>query len=192
MWGRERLEAETKSAQTAQEAHTVQVYGDPEFAAEVQMLPQEPEAKIQEISRVSDKYCISIKDIELYIENPQSPNRVLRQKVPFHLNPDSNGNWRATIDGRISKADFMEMWSEISRFKARRQGKPIRQRKPDDPALIYAIFKQRRKAPQISFGAITKMYKDGELPNYNGRIKKTMTTQNLTREYNRYNPEKYL
>jgi hypothetical protein len=189
MTGKEWFHASTQLAQTSQELHVLQVYNDPDFQSEMEKFSDDSLTDTLFIEVLTKKYFISVEDIKLYSRGLISTDRVKRQELPFMLRSDGNGHWNAWINKDITKEEYLEMWEDIKRFKLMRYGKEVRKRPPDNPQLIYAIFKQRQKSPPVSFGKITKMYKEGKLPNYNGGIKKSTTIQNLTREYNRYKPD---
>jgi hypothetical protein len=191
MVGKEWFNASTQPAKSAQELHTTQVYQDPEFQKEVIKL-QNTELNNENLLNLAKKYYISVENIKLFINGLLANNRVKRPLKTYDLRADGNGHWKAWINKDISKDEFLEMWAEIKRFKSLRTGKAVRKRPPDNPKLIYAIFKQRQLNPPTSFGNITKMYLAETLPYCDEKPKSTMTTQNLTREYNRYKPENKL
>lgn len=159
------------------------VYWD-EKAILVEEVPRE------QMIKLANEYAISENDILSYLlGNPHT--NTLTLKGVFDIKRDGN-RMTVSFDLDITKQDILMLWHNIASIKELTYGKIPKNKLPANDRLIYAIWKQRRKKSQPSFGDIYKLYMDKKLPNYSefddSDYKSSMTIPDLTREYNRYKP----
>lgn len=162
MVGREWFYESTQEPQSAQDLHVIHVYNDPDFQADIKNIGKDSATKDEDMAALSRKYFVSVNDVQLYFNGLLTSNSVRRQVRPFDLRPDGKGHWLAWISGDISKEDYMNMWADLKRIKARKNnGKLPKNKPPKYDDLLYAVFKARQDGdtfPTIFKNTLTRHY----------------------------------
>lgn len=170
---------------SAMEWHIQSVYTDPEFIEDVMKnLPIEKHPSANTI--LAKKYSIRPYDVHYFrmsqiLHLPQVPYS------KYQLIPDPNsGKLQLTLDPLISKAEYLEAWEMISSLqKALYKMKPSKRKPPENPSLIYAVYKARKS---LTFPEIFYLYENGALPMYSGSKSQFSTVEALERYYDKYKP----
>ena len=90
------------------------------------------------------------------------------------------------FDFEITKSEFMEYWEMFARIRKTFVGElKVKRKPPENPELIYAIFKARKKH---TFRRIFEMLSNGKLPSYSGSPNQFKSEDALERYYNKYKP----
>jgi hypothetical protein len=65
---------------------------------------------------------------------------------------------------------------------------PQKLKPPENPTLIYAVFKERKKGKK--FREIFDLYQNNKLPGFNGSASQFQSEDALERYYRKYSPSK--
>lgn len=167
------------------EWHIQSVYTDPEFVEDViKNYPIEKNPKANGI--LAEKYSIRPYDVHYFrmsqiLHLPQVPYS------KYQLVPDPrSGKLILNLDLMISKAEYLEAWEMISSLqRALYKTRPTKRKPPENPSLIYAVFKARK---HLTFPEIFHLYENGVLPMYSGSKNQFSTVEALERYYDKYKP----
>jgi hypothetical protein len=84
-----------------------------------------------------------------------------------------------------TKAELLEEWEQFERYKKLLgQTTPTKRKPPENPSLLYTMFKARRRGE--TFGKIFEQYSTGKLPGYSGSTTQFTSEDSLERYYQRY------
>jgi hypothetical protein len=182
--------------ENVRQRHLMNVYADPEFIAEVELLIGEDGSKLLSASfkETTAKYCITDDELMHYVAGLTAVLPTPADK-PFFVNMDEydsdKGYFSVTFDvDTIKDKDFQEIWNMITRKQQQRSsGKQRRNRKYDDDKLVYAIFKELQNNPKLKFPAIFELYQTGLLRYYkDGTTNWLSSAKDLREYYNSYKP----
>lgn len=175
---------------SARDWHVYFVYNDPDFVAECvaldRMSPQNGYAKI------ASKYAITPYDVFFFdIRKKLYLSENLKRKGALSFDP-STKKFMLTFDFTITRAEFLEFWDKFSSIQEaltqRKHSNTKKRKPPENPELLYAIFKARSKSN--TFSQIFTMYSTGQLPHYLGSTGQFKSEDSLERYYSKYKPGK--
>jgi len=180
--------------ENVRERHLLNVYADPEFKAEVELLIGGDGSNLMtaHFDTLAQKYCVTEDEVMHYVSGLTAVLPTPKER-PFFINLDEYDDkdyFTVTVDADIKEKDFREVWKLISRKQKQRQGgKQTRNRPYDDDRLVYAIFKELQKTPKPKFPTIFDLYRNGELEYYKGGTTNWLSSAKDLREYyNDYKP----
>lgn len=150
------------------------------------------------IKEIADRYCISLEDLGFYADGyfhlgygAFGKNIRLEGGFKF-LHPMETEDQPVYVIGKYTTLeDIRREWPYIKEITALKQFRDTeesaRKRSPDNPALIYAVFKARMNGK--SFKAIFELYEHGELSTYSGGHTQFNNEESLERYYRKYAPK---
>jgi hypothetical protein len=182
----------------ARDWHIHYVYHDPEFIAEVAALkeleekigesPKPEELQELEVLRqeLATSYAINTYDIFRFRAGEIIPMTYETSNAELHIDPLKK-EFSIKFSPFSSKAEIIEEWGKFEEFRAEMFPiKPTKRKPPEQPHLIYAIFKCRKHAQ--TFNRIFEQYSAGELPGYTGSAKDYIDVKKLEEWYNKFKP----
>jgi hypothetical protein len=203
----------------AYRAHTYCVFTDPDFQNEVAELRQKIEAlyypKISletslydehilqadrlPIKELADKYRITLSDLAFYADGYFQLG-YLNFGKDIHLEggfkisePFEADNLPVYVIGKYTTLeDIQRDWQYIKEYTALyqfRDDESARRRSPNNPMLIYAVFKARMK--RMTFKAIYNLYEAEALPQYSGSSSQFNSEDSLERYFRKYSPKSF-
>ncbi|USN96468.1 MAG: hypothetical protein H6797_05390 [Candidatus Nomurabacteria bacterium] len=142
----------------------------------------------EDATTIGSAYAINVLDIHNYVARgsrgqwvPPSDYFTVQQS------PDSPDKWVVVFDKSAMQQDFLNAYEQFDWFRSKQHPLDfMRRRAPEQPALIYSIFTQRRQGKH--WGEIFKMYQNGTLPGYEGSASQYTHQKSLEAHYNRYRP----
>ncbi len=139
---------------------------------------------------VANKYAISPNDIKIYLMGLHHTGDVFGRRQDYRLKPDHKGGWLATFSVNIKEQEFKKMWKQVKRNKRLiHSGKVPKAKPPTYDKLLYAIFKARQSKPKpTTFKRIFDLYKDKNLPNYDGPTNMFTSEDKLEDYYRKHKP----
>lgn len=179
----------------AQELHLANVYKDPDFIADIELLMpahrhfiyQLRSARLannaasenfllnklnkldQElVKKITDKYVITHADILFFLKDRLGWAFVERGEKPFEvIDVDDKGNYTVRLQSDIKEKDILQLWRMVAEHKAkRRSGKATRNRANVYDELVYAIFKAKMKDKKLTYLQIFWQYQEDKLEGY--------------------------
>lgn len=175
---------------TARDWYIYYVYNDPDFIAECRKLDEVKDEGLirKHYFRIARQFDISPYDVFffqtrkiIYLE------KNLNRKGALSFDPKTK-KFTLAFDFSISRAEFLDFWSEFEGFRTAMVGKLKAKRKPPEhPQLVYAMHKALKKH---TFPEIYSLYRDGKLPGYSGSRKQFWDAESLESYYYKYRPDK--
>jgi hypothetical protein len=172
------------------EWHIYYVYNDPEFLSEyVGLVPYidskyggKPTIKVKtkpkvfdetifenKLDQLAEAFGISTDDIKFYRLRYQRGGKLNRDSNPRVSYNREERVVEVTVKPDIPQKDFEVLWYTIQDLKADLLNiAPTKRKTPEDPKLLYAIFKARHRQPKTKFKDIYALYSTGELAYYQG------------------------
>lgn len=169
--------------------------------------PSDPHLIAQDrkrIKEVADKYCITFDDLGFYADGHFENGELSFGKrlsieggfIPgFHYSLEHlDGHPCYVIGPKTTLKDIQDDWPEIAEWRSWRftrnytpNKSATRRKSPENPELVYAIFKARRHNKKYS--EIYVLYSKGKLDNYHGNTSQFNDEESLERYYRKYMPE---
>ncbi|HTB48895.1 MAG TPA: hypothetical protein VK712_02320 [Verrucomicrobiae bacterium] len=163
----------------AQRAHYSLVINDPDFYDDLSAASNKDDVlKRYGLSR--DETMINMDEHKLFKDG----------LVPFTggwmKQDERSGKFTVLLKSDIKKHQLQELWEYIQRTrKMNSLDKQSKLKSPDDPELLYAIFKARVRGH--TFPQIFDMYRAGTLPSYENKPTNNYLTEfELKKYYSRY------
>lgn len=186
----------TPDFSNAFEWHVYYVYNDPEFKESCEELARlkYPDPKFVKLrDKISEKFCINPFFVNRYLNGGSADPELWSwdRKAPSFAWIKGHGDGcyyfiELTMHAHVKREDFIDMWKSVAKEK-KKLGYSLRKKPPENPSLIYAIFKSRESN---SFKEIYHLYSSGSLPNYTGSTGQYIDQESLERYYNKYRPGK--
>lgn len=163
----------------AERAHHLLVINDPEYYED---LKAESDSKVvfKRYGLSEHEGIMSMGDYKLFKDGfvPFTGGWMKQEKT--------SGEFTVLLNSDFKKYQLQELWDyiqrtrEINNFTKRSKIKP-----PDDPELLYAIFKARVRGH--TFPQIFNMYRDGTLPSYENKPTNNFSDEfDIKKYYSKY------
>lgn len=151
------------------------------------------------IADFADKYRITIEDAGFYLDGYFHSGYIEFGNIPHvdgefkYIQPGETEDRLVYAIGAYTTLDDIRAdWPIIEEYRKlqypRLAEKRVKKRAPENPTLIYAIFKARSKG--VTFPRIFSMYEKAELPGYSGSSSQYSHSKSLERYYRKYTPVK--
>jgi hypothetical protein len=195
-------------------AHVYQVFNDPDFDVDIKKLQEQfnkmyyPDVSLTTdyldkhllvedkalIKSVADKYCITLDDLGIYADGSYEAGIPFGRRVyeyggfiaggsQYH----DNMQYFYALGPKTSLQQIAQDWDRIQEIMiATYTSVKTKSKSPENPALIYAMFKAR--ATGLTFTKIFRQYQDGELAGYKGSTSQYSSKDSLERYYRKYMP----
>ena len=198
-------------------SHVYQVFNDPDFDFDIEMLKEQfdkmyyPNVSLctdyldkhllledkKIIKALADKYCITLDDLGIYADGYYADGSLEFGKLMYEYGGFITNNSQYfekmaffyALGPKTTLQQIVNDWPFIQEYMtAMFSSTYTKSKSPENPELIYAVFKARAKG--LTFTEIFKMYQHGKLKGY----KSTNTTQysnedSLERYYRKYMPK---
>ena len=175
---------------TAFEWHLYHVFNDPDFIKAGKQLrerPHDSEAQIE----LAEKYHVNKFHVIAFLEEFKDKDWIVVNSLdlsPLYsievIDFESDQFINISLYPHVTQKSFLELWDEIAKAKKQLDVK-TRYRPPENHALVYAVFKARKR---FKFSEIFKLYSEGKLPGYKGSTIQYTSEDSLERYYNKYKP----
>ena len=163
----------------AERAHYQLVLNDPDYWEDLRTAPDKDEA-LQRYGLTRDYTMMSMDDYKLSKDG----------FVPFTggwmRQDETTGKFTVLLNAGVKKHQLDELWEYMQRRrKLNNIDRQSKLKSPDDPELLYAIFKARVRGK--SFPQIFDMYRAGTLPSYEDKPTNNFATEfDIKKYYSRY------
>lgn len=175
-----------------QDKHLHFVYNDPDFYKTVDVIIGKEKALVafekekEEFKKLAKAFAINLGDIKFFLLKKIVPlKEPLRRRGNLNFN-HKTGEFFISFSPDISQKEFMEIWAEFDSIRKSRGFKRISKRRlPEQPELLYAIFKARQNQKgedKKTFGEIFTEYQEGKLAGYSGNNKQ-FTDEDVLEDY---------
>ena len=158
---------------SSEQWHLYLVYSDPEFVATVENLAEPPDSPFAEgdwrlpYKDLSREYKVSYLSVYLFKMHRLEALVLGAKLLPAGLVRYNEREGVIEIKARkdIVQQEFYELWKQVDSIKQNELGlKPTKRKPPENPQLIYAIFKAKKSG--LTRKQIFNKYKSGELDYY--------------------------
>jgi hypothetical protein len=177
---------------SAQDAHLLQVMADPEFRYAVTAIK---EFESRGLSSDEQGQAMRERLAEQYSIPIASLNQVM---LPLHIDPTQKtvelsfetdtGKGTISFDITTSRAELIEEWRNFEAYRRRMfPVKQTRRKPPENPQLLYAIFKARRSGRK--FPDIFRAYSAGNLDDYRGSSSQFSDEDSFEAYFHKYYPK---
>lgn len=136
-----------------------------------------------EAYKLSRRYALEISDLALFLNNVPIDN----VKATTAVSMDINGIY-IRIEPHTTISDVQSIWPMVEAMKsiAHESYRPTKKKLPENPRLIYAVFKSRLKG--LTYREVFNLYQQQKLPGYNGIPSQFKDEESLERYYQKYKP----
>jgi hypothetical protein len=169
------------NSKAATKCHFKLVLSDPEFIREYDILSKSSPNNFDQTALLK-KFGLDSTDFNLH-ENgfalKMSPYTMFSAGFLKH-NPNDK-EFVATFNESISRDQFEDLWKLIQKNKIKINIKKSKIKPPEDPELLYAVFKSRIRG--LTFPQIFDLYKIGELAYYKDKPRNNYETDFELRKY---------
>lgn len=173
--------------EAAFKCHMRLVFKDPEFKIPYDKLRESNDPdKYEKQEELLQKFGIDWKS-EPPVTEPPSPAFLHYRRYTGGVvrYDDDNKRFIATMTSTITREQLLDLWRLLQSLKKKNEIVPTKQKPPEDPELLYAIFKMRMT--KRSFREIFSKYQAGNLPGYKNRTTNQFSSDDsLERHYRKH------
>jgi hypothetical protein len=176
----------------AREWHTYHVFNDPDFIEKFDEVFLDKKTKktrgitevnISTINKLAEEFGIEISALFYYTGVPSRHGGGLSKSGGGIQYDERTDSFLYKVSPDVTREELVALWKKQQEQITSKGFKRHKRKPPENPRLLYAVFKARSRSPAWTFKAIYQYYADGKLPYYEGGNTKQFKSEDALETY---------